>query len=137
MKCSSETIQNLLCFMCKKTPCTFCRFSFRATLVFSLMNAMVYSKFWSVSLEHFIEHKPLIYEEWTSMNLNLMCMNTKYSGAHLLLTHYVELPHIRFQNICFIFSCFFRRQAFSIYLFIFHAYFENEYLYLIDNTYFK
>ena len=23
-----------------------------------------YSKFWSVSLEHFIEHKPLISEEW-------------------------------------------------------------------------
>ena len=23
-----------------------------------------YSKFWSISLEHFIERKPLIYEEW-------------------------------------------------------------------------
>ena len=34
MKCSSETLQNLLCFMYKKTHIVFFRFSFRATLVF-------------------------------------------------------------------------------------------------------
>ena len=93
MKCSSETLQNLIHFVYKKTPCSLFRFSFRATLYFYLMNALVYvdihqgihivkckvarntkkttwvflyikyRKFWSVSLEHFIERKPLIYEE--------------------------------------------------------------------------
>ena len=48
-KCSSETLQNLLYFMYKKT-----------TLVFLYIK---YSKFWSVSLEHFVKRKPLIYEE--------------------------------------------------------------------------
>ena len=28
-----------------------------------------YSKFWSVSLEHFVERKPLIYEEWHSRSV--------------------------------------------------------------------
>ena len=42
MKCSSETLQNLLYFMYKKTHVVFCRFSFSATLYFYLMNAQVY-----------------------------------------------------------------------------------------------
>ena len=41
-KCSSETLQNLLYFMYKKNPRSFFRFSFRATLYFYLMNALVY-----------------------------------------------------------------------------------------------
>ena len=42
-KCSSETIQNLLYFMYMKTHIVFFfRFSFRATLYFYLMNALVY-----------------------------------------------------------------------------------------------
>ena len=41
-KCSSETLQNLLYFMYKKTHVVFFRFSFRATLYFYLMNALVY-----------------------------------------------------------------------------------------------
>ena len=60
MKCSSEMLQNLLYFMYKKTLVVFCCFSFRATLYFYIMNALVYV----VSLEHFVEHKPLISEEW-------------------------------------------------------------------------
>ena len=66
-KCSSETLQNLLYFMYQKTHVVF-SFSFRATLYFYLMNALVYveyTKFWSVSLEHFVERKPLISEEWS------------------------------------------------------------------------
>ena len=43
-KCSSETLQNLLYFMYKKTHVVFFRFSFRATLYFYLMNALVYVK---------------------------------------------------------------------------------------------
>ena len=41
-KCSSETLQNLLYFMYKKTHVVLFRFSFRATLYFYLMNALVY-----------------------------------------------------------------------------------------------
>ena len=41
-KCSSETLQNLLYFMHKKTHVVFFRFSFRATLYFYLINALVY-----------------------------------------------------------------------------------------------
>ena len=92
-KCSSETLQNLLYFMYKKTHVgSFFRFSFRATLYFYLMvydlwrhrpgHSLVarnekwkklptwvfllqkYGKFWIISLEHYVEHKPLISEEW-------------------------------------------------------------------------
>ena len=42
MKCSSETLQNLLYLMYKKTHVVFFRFSFHATLCFYLMNALVY-----------------------------------------------------------------------------------------------
>ena len=42
-KCSSETLLNLLYFMYQKTRIVFFRFSFRATLYFYLMNALVYA----------------------------------------------------------------------------------------------
>ena len=41
-KCSNETLQNLLYFMYEKTHVFFFCFSFRATLYFYLMNALVY-----------------------------------------------------------------------------------------------
>ena len=41
-KCYSEMLQNLLYFMHKKTHVVLFRFSFRATLYFNLMNALVY-----------------------------------------------------------------------------------------------
>ena len=40
-KCSSEMLQNLLYFMYKKTHVFFVCFSFRATLYFYLMNALI------------------------------------------------------------------------------------------------
>ena len=71
-KSSSETLQNLLYFMYKKTHVVFSFFIF-----FYLMNALVYvdidfgflymyikyGKFWSVSLELFVEHKLWNWEE--------------------------------------------------------------------------
>ena len=43
MKCSSETLQNLLYFMYNKTHVSsFFRFSFLATLYFYLINSLVY-----------------------------------------------------------------------------------------------
>ena len=42
MKCSSETLQNLLYFMYQKAHVVFFCFSFHATLYFYLMNALVY-----------------------------------------------------------------------------------------------
>ena len=42
MKLPSETLQNLPYFMYKKTHVVFFRFSFRATLYFYIMNALVY-----------------------------------------------------------------------------------------------
>ena len=68
-KCSSRTLQNLLFFMYKKTR-AFIRQKYKVarnkkwkktTCVFIYIK---YSKFWSVSLEHFVERKPVIYEEW-------------------------------------------------------------------------
>ena len=33
---------------------------------------MKYSKFWSISLEHFVEHKPLISEEWIPSTTDIL-----------------------------------------------------------------
>ena len=82
-KCSSKRLQNLLYFMYKKTHVVFsfflssCNFILlpyecpglcctkwktkKTTWVFLYIK---YSKFWSVLLEHFVERKPLISEEW-------------------------------------------------------------------------
>ena len=66
-KCSSETLQNLLYFMYKKTHVVFFVFHFVQFYIFTLWMpwsmSTTYSKFWSVSLEHFVECKPLISEE--------------------------------------------------------------------------
>ena len=59
-------------YMYKKTRIVFVLFFISCNFTFSLMNALVYvecikyRKFWSVSLEHFVERKPLISEECTS-----------------------------------------------------------------------
>ena len=42
MKCPSEMLQNLPYFIYTKTQSCFVHFSFRATLFFPLMNALVY-----------------------------------------------------------------------------------------------
>ena len=93
-KCSSETLQNLLYFMYKKTHVVFFVFHFMQLYIFTLwmpwslskniklheiktkkttwvLLLQKYGKFWSVSLEHFVEHKPLISEEWLTININL------------------------------------------------------------------
>ena len=36
-----------------------------------------YSKFWSVSLEHFVQHKPLISEEWLCVLLNMVHISSR------------------------------------------------------------
>ena len=54
-KCSSEMLQNLPYFFDKKTHSPNYGFSYTYTK---------YSKLYSVSLEHFVERKPFIYEEW-------------------------------------------------------------------------
>ena len=96
-----------------ENPCSFFRISFRATLFFSIMNALVcvdigkkikyiawnekrkknihgfsYSKIykygnWSISLGHFIKHKPLISEE---------CAWFKYLQPRLLIIMCILLP---------------------------------------------
>ena len=66
-KCSSKTLQNLLYFMYKKTREVFFVFHFVQLYIFTLWmpwSLSTFSKFWSVSLEHFVERKPLISEEW-------------------------------------------------------------------------
>ena len=91
-KCSSEILINLLSFI--YTYIVFFRFSSYAILLFSLINALVYvsidrdihkgrmkndkkknnvgssykkyGKFWSISLEHFVERKRLISEKWST-----------------------------------------------------------------------
>ena len=47
--------------------------------VFLYMN---YSKFWSVSLEHFIERKPLISEEWFGLSKIKMYLVQAHSCFH-------------------------------------------------------
>ena len=67
IKCSSQII--LLYFMYEKTHVVFNFMQFKSctkskiSWVFSYIK---YSKFWSFSLEHFIESKPFIYEEYAS-----------------------------------------------------------------------
>ena len=93
-KSSSEMLQNLLYFMYKKTHVVFFVFNFMQLYIFTLWmpwsmltytRAFIrwkckvarnekrfswvflyikYSKFWSISLEHFVERKPFISEEW-------------------------------------------------------------------------
>ena len=56
-----------------------------------------YSKFWSISLENFVEHKPLIYEEWLIIFFH---RSTKLIGyimvVQLWSTHFTALWKIRF-----------------------------------------
>ena len=81
-------LQKFLYFMYKKTHVVFFCFSFRATLLFPLwmpwsMSTWVflyikYSKFWSVSLENFVEHKPLISEEWSYLVVRVQSYLTRH-----------------------------------------------------------
>ena len=45
-----------------------------------------YGKFWSISLEHFVERKPLIYEECTISLIVYLSITTKLFAALLLTT---------------------------------------------------
>ena len=45
-----------------------------------------YSKFWSVSLEHFVERKPLIYEEWHIVSKFISCEENSNSSCWLSYT---------------------------------------------------
>ena len=61
-KCFSEILQNLLYFMYKKTHVVFFVFHFVQLYFFPYECPGLCQH--TVSLEHFIEHKPLISEEW-------------------------------------------------------------------------
>ena len=77
-KCSSEMLQNLLYIMYKKTHVVYIK----------------YSKFWSVLLEHFVERKPLISEEW--------CISTRilhFSFNNRYAINSVKMPHLSSNNI--------------------------------------
>ena len=74
-KSSNEILQNLPYFWNKKTCLVFFMFHF-VLLYFSLINALQkYGKFWSISLGHFIKHKPLISEEWTNEEFRTLRVN--------------------------------------------------------------
>ena len=74
-KCSSETLQNLLYFMYEKTHVVFLYIK--------------YSKFWSVLLEHFVEHKHLIFEEWSVENLHTITIT--YRGFNWSLWKFMKM----------------------------------------------
>ena len=94
----------------------YCLKKFRATIIFSLMNARVtksyayvnieraiireklnekfhkYGKFWSSCLEHFIEQNPFISEEWTNNPPSLLTYlgGWKWTDFYNLLWHQKE-----------------------------------------------
>ena len=102
MKLSSKMLQILPYFWNTKTQIVFFRFSFRATFFFFIVEALVsvdidqgihyynskvarneknlfnpsfqkYGKFWSISLDNFTKHKPLISEEWSLNEWSYIC----------------------------------------------------------------
>ena len=95
MKWPSETLQNLSYFWNTNTHLGFCDFFISYYFIFSLMNALhparpwsistkkttwiflwlKYGKIWSVSLGHFIKHKPLISEECSLMRQKTVNLN--------------------------------------------------------------
>ena len=106
--CSSETLQNLTYFMYKKTHEVFFVFHFVQLYIFTLWMPLVYvdiyikySKFWSVSLEHFVERKPLFSEECDMHFLKIFfraLLEEELAGRRIIITQplsrlMVDLAH--------------------------------------------
>ena len=90
-----------------QTASEFFRYSFRATLFSPLMNAcdfvfQNYEIFWSLLLDHYIKHKPLISEEWVHItHPNTFLYFTTTDGQIFLSCHNQKLMKEKKKTIFF------------------------------------